>query len=115
MASVAKLPLVHVVELHSRKAPGHQVSSGQGLGLATKAPAKPDELLATQARLTTTFYPGHLNAASTILKFFHGGGVFFPAQRCRRHSTPNRRVVDVAGEPLKAPRLRHTKITMGVH
>ena len=71
MVSVAKLPLVHVVELHSRKAPDHQVSPGQGLGLATKAHAKPDELLTTKARLTTTSQTGHLNAASTILKLLH--------------------------------------------
>ncbi|OEL13242.1 hypothetical protein BAE44_0025739 [Dichanthelium oligosanthes] len=89
-------------------------SSGQGLGLATKVLAKPDEKLATKARLTTPSLPVTLTPSS--LRSF--------STKERVSSSPIHLVVaaphqaggsETCWRATKAPRFRHTLLTRLVH
>ena len=84
----SKMPtLVHALELHQGHAPAHQVSPGQGLGLATKALAKPDDKLSTNARLTTTPLSVTLTSSPPWSCSTKEGVFLSPASGCRRCST----------------------------
>ena len=80
-----KPPLVHVEAPQRICFRSPSLLLDQGLGLATKAPTKPDDHIATKTRITSTFSSGNLDAFFTTELLRQGRGLLF---LCTRSLTP---------------------------